>query len=265
MRTFAIINNHDNVDISQNIISKLSSDDNLVVFQAKETNFDTHSNTEVVKIPEDILDSGSKIKNFVSNYFFANDYKGFLHIIEDNVEILKDPKDFLREIEIMMDKLNLKTWFNTTTDVMNYTFKVYNPRFSVDIDEPSLNNVYPKKIYWTSHANTSWICYDCSKATFDDVKFDESFTIPMYYIIKFLAERRNTKKPGELYYMNFYPTIDEEVGVFKNINVEEKYEATENTFKKEGIIFESMKINHQADMIIETVMDDMFEMLSKKK
>ena len=43
----------------------------------------------------------------------------------------------------------------------------------------------------------------------------------MYYIIEFLANRRNNKNPGQLHYMNMYPTINEELDVFKSIPIEE--------------------------------------------
>jgi hypothetical protein len=177
----------------------------------------------VIDIPVDKEDSDTKIKNFVSKYFFDNSFNGFLHIIEDGIEIYNDPTTFLSEIEKMMSKLHIKTWFNTVTDVCNYSFNIYNPRFSVDLDEPTVKEVYDKTIYWTSHANTSWVCYDYSIATYDDVSFNESFTIAMFYIITFLAERRNHKKDGELYYMNFYPSIKDEIGVFRLLqNIKDK-------------------------------------------
>lgn len=83
----------------------------------------------------------------------------------------------------------------------------------------------------------------------------------MYYIIKFLAERRNHKKTGELYYMNFNPTIKDELGVFKLINLYEKNQMTQKDLEDERKIFESYGINHGADMAIEPVMDDLFAIL----
>lgn len=263
-RKIAIINIHDNVDISGNIIRYLDSNDEIYVFQLKESDFNTHSNIKSILVPSECSDSESKIKNYVTKFFFEENYKGFLHVIEDSVEIMKDPNTFLGEIEVMMSKLELKSWFNTITDALNYTFKIYNPRFSVDIDEPSVSNVYNKTIYWTSHANTSWICYNYSNSEFKDFEFDEKFKIPMYYIIKFLAERRNNKKKGELNYMNFYPTIDEEKGVFKNIKVDEFIVHSKEDHEKESKIFNEMNINHQADVTIEPIMDDIFEILKKK-
>jgi hypothetical protein len=263
MRTFAIINTHDNVDILKNIIEKLPENSNIFVFQEENSKKIEKEGITFISFPSEIKISNTKIKNFVSKYFFEQNFKEFLHVLEDSIVILNDTTVFLDEIEKMMTKLNQKSWFNTVTDPCNYAFKVYNPRFSVEIDEPSAKMVYDKTIYWTSHANTSWICYDYSKASFEDIEVDESFSIPMYYIIKFLAQRRNNKKNGELYYMNFYPTIKEELGVFKGISLKDSHEPTQEEMIKENQTFENMKINHGADMSIEQVMDDMFALLKQ--
>lgn len=227
MRTFAVINTHGDADILKNIIEKLPKDSEIVVFQTKKNEISSRENVKYVDIAEEIAESGSKIKNFVNAYFFAREYNGFLHVIEDAVQIYNDPSTFLDEIEKMMGKLHLHSWFNTVTDPCNYAFKVYNPRFSVEIDEPSAKMAYDKTIYWTSHANTSWVCYDLDNATQKEIEFDENFKIPMYYIIKFLAERRNHKKPGELYYMNFNPTVRDELDVFKLVKLEEKNQTSQ--------------------------------------
>lgn len=261
MRTFAIINTHKDADILGSIIEKLPENSEIYVFQEENFRKIEKDGVKTVNFPSEIADHGSKVKNSVSKYFFDANFKGFLHVLEDSVEIFGETSTFLDEIEKMMAKLNQKSWFNTVTDPCNYAFKIYNPRFSVEIDEPSAKMVYDKTIYWTSNANTTWTCYDYSKATFDDVAFDEAFRIPMYYIIKFLAERRNHKKGGELYYMNFYPTIKDEIGVFRAVSFPEKDTTTQKDFENESRMFESYGINHGADMAVEPVMDDMFALL----
>ena len=265
MRTFAIINTHEDADILKNIIEKLPENSEIYVFQEENFKKIEKDGVKTVNFPSEISNYGSKVKNFVSKCFFDNGYRGFLHVLEDSVEILKDTNVFLDEIEKMMRKLNQKSWFNTVTDPCNYAFKIYNPRFSVEIDEPSAKMAYDKTIYWTSNANTSWVCYDYSKSSYEDLEFDENFKIPMYYIIKFLAERRNHRKPGELYYMNFYPTIKDEIGVFRSVKLEEKSQVSQQDFENERMIFESYKINHSADMAVEPVMDDMFALLKSQK
>lgn len=263
-RKIAIINIHNKVDIFENIIKHLDLNDELYVFQLKESSFNTHSNTKSIIIPSEYTDSESKIKNYVTKFFFDEKFNGFLHVIEDTVEILKDPTIFIDEIEGMMIKLELKSWFNTITDKLNYTFNIYNPRFSVAIDEPTVSSVYNKTIYWTSHANTSWICYNYSNSEFKDFEFDEKFKIPLYYIIKFLAERRNNKKTGELNYMNFYPTIYEEQGIFKTVKTDEFKVFSKEDHNIESKIFNELNVNYKADFNVEPIMDDLYEILKKK-
>lgn len=43
---------------------------------------------------------------------------------------------------------------------------------------------------------------------------DERFTVGMFYIIEFLARRRAERKDGQLYYMNQYLSISDEVGAY---------------------------------------------------
>ena len=264
MRTFAIIKtNNEKISIFSNIIQHLPSTDRIIVFN-ESSNEDTKSLTNVsfVKIPDDCKNSNSKIKNFVTKFFIDENYKGFLHVIEDHVNIFNDPSTFICEIELMMEKLNLKSWFNTTTDTCNYTFNIYNPRFSIIIDDEELKKVYDKTIYWTSHANTSWICYNFINASYSDFEFDERFKIPMFYIIKFLAERRNNKKPGELYYMNFYPTIEDEKNVFNIVNHNEMI-FTQAEHVIEHNLFNSLSINYTQDCVIEPIFEDLINILKK--
>ena len=256
MRYFAIINTHDNVDSEHNLIEKLPKNDSKIL----KFRFDNTQNEEnVVVIPNELKNKGSKIINYVQKYFFDNNIKDFVHVIDDTIEILKNPDVFLNEIEVMMKKLDNYEWYNTVTDPMNYTFKLYNPRFAVELDTEEIKKTYPKTIYFTSHANTLWMCYDFSKCTPEKINLDEDFEIAMYYIIEHLAERRNKKNKGDIYYMNFYPTVIEEKGLFRQITVNEEYTVSEEEQTKEAIYFKSKNINHSADMKIEAIMDDLLE------
>jgi hypothetical protein len=164
----------------------------------------------------------------------------------------------LDEIERMMNVFKLTSWFNTSCDTCNYVYQKYNPRMYVLVDEPEAKKRYDKRIAWCSNANTCWICYNMDKATFEDVRFDERFEFPMYFIIEFLARRRNSKKPGQIDYMNYYPSVAEELGVFK-------YEDAKNpTFKfddeiiqKEGKVFGEMKVDNHPDCSVDVIMEDM--------
>jgi hypothetical protein len=222
-RNFAIIKLRKDVDIYNNIIKYISKNNKIFIFTVIDDFYinNEDDNIEIVTIPVKYRNSESKIKNFITKYFFNINFNGFLHVIEDSVEIFNDPTVFISEIEVMMTKLHINSWFNTITDKCNFNFNIYNPRFSITIDEPEYKQKYDKTINWTSHANTSWVCYNFENSNYSDFEFDERFRIPMFYIIKFLADRRNNKKANEMYYMNFYPSINEEKNVFRLSNVED--------------------------------------------
>ena len=269
MRKFAIIHTDENNDIS-NTIKNIGNEAEIDVFCFKGTEFDHPSNVSTVEIPEELRDRTASIKNFVSKHYIDIGYKGFLHVLEDSLEMLKEnPVEFYDAIEEMMTKLGLKSWFNTVTDVCNYTFKIYNPRIKVMIDKEDARKVYDKSINWTSHANTFYVIYDMSVAEYEDIRFEDRFTIPMFFIIEFLARRRNTKKSGELNYMNFYPSIQEEIGVFRAkpekyppIEKTEQQKKTENeTYEKENRLYKELNVDNSADVSVETIIEDMYNHL----
>jgi hypothetical protein len=264
MRTFAIISLRKERDVFENIVKHINKDEKIYIFGLFDGKYPNHEcdSVEVIDIPDEVKDSESKIKNFVTRYFFEKNYDGFLHVIEDSVEIFNEPKTFISEIELMMTKLKLKSWFNTITDACNYTFNVYNPIFTLAIDAPELKSIYDKTISWTTHANTSWICYNFKNAEYSDFAFDENFRIPMFYIIKFLAERRNNKKLGEMYYMNLYPSINDEKDVFKAVKVNDVIKTTDEDKKKEHGIFQKMNINIAQDTVLEPVFQDLYNVLT---
>ena len=79
----------------------------------------------------------------------------------------------------------------------------------------------------------------------------------MFYIIKFLADRRNQKQNGEMYYMNFYPSIDEEKDVFRLLRVKDFIEITAQDKNNEHTLFNSLNVNYSQDNIIEPIFEDM--------
>jgi len=262
MREIAIINTGKKIDIENNILKFVKDEGNITIFTPKlpESNDD---GMKYVEIPSEILSSKSKVKNFVYSYYFLEKYTGFLHVIEDCIQVYNSPTSFICEIEKMIDMFSLKSWYNTVCDVCNYTFKIYNPRISIDLDSSDVKEKYNKVIYFTSHANTAWTCYNYGEAAYDDIKLDERFGIPMYYIIEFLARRRNTKKDNELYFMNYYPTVAEEKNVFRLLDEYEEDEIKEEQYKAEGELFNSMKINHDSDMAVEPIMESLHFLLTR--
>lgn len=262
MRTFVIINDHKEQNIFDDIIFRLPKDSRKIIFAFFDI-INLPEGVETVKFDEELINHPAKLKNFVSKWLFDNNVKGFVHIIEDSVKIDNDPNVFLNEIEKMMLKLGQKTWYNTSCDQCNYVFSKYNPRMSVELDEENLKKIYDKKINWCSNANTFWVCYNYDICTFDDVELDERFDIAMYYIIKFLANRRNNKQKGELYYMNFYPSIPEEIGVFSTKKIENNFEVSREQMKNEDNMFKEMNINTSPNMVLEEVLDDLNNYLTR--
>ena len=175
--------------------------------------------------------------NFISKQILDEKIGGFVHVIEDKIQIYGNPSKFLDEIEKMMIVFRLKSWFNTSCDPCNFIYSKYNPRMYVAIDEPEAEKKYKKTISWCSNANTLWVCYNMDACSFDDIRFEENFQYPMYYIIEFLARRRNSKSPGELNYMNYYPSVEEELGVFKGIDVDDGRIFTNEEIENEGKLF----------------------------
>ena len=266
MRTFAVISVNKNVNLDKNILSRLPDGSKVVVFAAengKNEEIDKLAqlegrrlDLEVRHYPDELVAHGPKLKNFVSKSFLDDKTAGFLHVIEDEVEIFSSPDVFLDEIERMMKTFGLKSWFNTSCDMCNYVYQKYVPRFYVAIDEENAKAKYDKTLAWCSNANTMWICYDLDSATMEDIRFEESFDIPMYYIIEFLARRRNVKKPGSLDYMNLYPSIPEELNVFRRADIAVNDPFTQEDFSREGEIFNKMNVNNSPDANVDDVLEN---------
>lgn len=249
-RTYCILNIHEKVGFDDNIVKKLklNEGDSIIVF----TKFDKNlENVITVKIPADIT-KRSAIKNFASKYIkeIMNQH-GMLYVFEDQL-VLDEEKfnKFLPSIEEMMAKLCFPIWFNTFGDPCNYVFEKYDPRVMIEIDDDKYSKIYKKIINICSHANTLLIAYDLDHVTLDEMIFDERFSIEMFFIIKFLADRRNAGK--SLY--NMYPSVKEEVGIFKVEDVENE-KLTEADFKKEDELFRSLKVDIHPDNVIDLALD----------
>ena len=131
----------------------------------------------------------------------------------------------------------------------------------ISLDEYAKNFKFDKLIF-TSYANTSWIAYDFSKVQDDLLKFNEQFTIPMYYIIEFLARRRNSKL-SKLYYMNQYLTVPAEKGVFKHEPIESVKDKV-GDIKQEDAAFKQLNINYAPDNNIDNILETFYELLKSR-
>lgn len=268
MRTIAILNKCSDRNVYENIISKIPNDgivDKIVWFASDDVNVNIESdNLIVVKIPEDI-DSRPKLKNFASKWALDNNVNGYFHVIEDSTNIICEAnklQQFLNDVEVIMDILDLKSWMSTTCDVMNYVYEKFNPRIKVNANCAEAQLLGLPDLAFTSHANPQWMVFNMNLSTYEDMEFDEQFSIPMFYIVSFLANRREHSSETDLNFMGLYPTPLSEVGVFRRIdcNADVKIE----NLQSEEIIFKSKGKIINADNSLDIVLERLYEKLILK-
>lgn len=96
------------------------------------------------------------------------------------------------------------------------------------------------------------------------MKFNESFDIPMFMIIEFLARRRNSKRFDQLYWMNMYATIPEEVGVFKIDPESNEQPISQEKMAEEDAIFKKLEVNYAPDNNIDEILENLWGKLKSK-
>ena len=209
---------------------------------------------EMQDIPSD-KDTRPKVKNYVTQQMKQKFGGYMLHVIEDRVKINKNPNEFIIDIENIMDKLDLNSYFGTITDTCNYVYSKYNPRLNISIDNEKYKKLEIDNILFCSHSNVQWVIFDLSSATDAELYFDEEFTIDMFWIIEYLAQRRNVFKDS-LYFMNQYITCQSEYGVYSRIegtaadnsNDQQRMAIEDKLFKSKNIDFSP---TNNIDMILE--------------
>lgn len=272
-RIFAIVNENElaKADVLQIVDSIKLLGNKITIFSTKPESFYNDADTvmklpgcEIVQIPVE-CNSRPKTKNFVVNHFKKSGFKGYLHELEDSIEMLKDPIKFIADIENMMRVFDLHNWCGTVTDCCNYVYSKYNPRLSVKIDKPEYSKLNIDDAVFCSHANVQWLIYDLENADDDELFFNDKFTIDMFWIIEFLARRRNTH-PDSLYFMNQYFTCASEKGIYKLKDDQKKREAEDlqTKMKEEDLLFKSMKINYAPDNNIDRVLELLYSKLESK-
>ena len=268
------IKNASMVDNAKNAISMLRDQyqiadaiaicsDNIDGWFDKE--FISKYNLMTIDVPNE-CDNISKIKNYILNEFEKVEFKGFVHLIEDNVIFFKDPKEYIDCVEKTMDFLDYDIYFSTVTDPCNYVYSKFNPRITLDIDDASLVECgISRAISFTSHSNTAYTIWNFANLIQNGVpKFNENFSIAMYMIIEFLARRKNTKNAGQLYFMNQYLSVAEENKTYGTLDV--KQNISKSIMASEDAIFKSLNVNHAPDNNIDHILDALYsKMCSKRK
>ena len=211
------------------------------------------------------FDTQPKIRNWINSYFKTNGFAGKLHVLEDTTHLLKIPTGFMNDLEHMMDVLDYDVWFSTVSDACNFVYSKYNPRLSIVLDRPEYQKLeLGKQIFSTSHSNTQWIVYDFSRVSEDLLKFDEDFSVAMFYIIEYLARRRNTKKDDQIYFMNQYFTVESEVGVYDVLDkIADKKDDPEK-MKAEDAIFKQKNVDYSPNNNIDQVLEAFYLKMQSK-
>lgn len=214
-RAFAITNDN---ELASNDAVQLASllcstfGDEVTIFSKNDLKDLPDAKIRTVLIPAD-KDTRPKVKNFALKHFKEGGFRGKLHMLEDSVEVKSDPRQFVSDIENMMDVYGLHNWMGTVTDGCNFVYSKYNPRLNIVIDREEFKHLGISQAAFCSHSNVQWMTYDLPAADDDEMYFNEQFTVDMFWIIEFLARRRNAH-PGSLYFMNQYYTCKSELGVY---------------------------------------------------
>lgn len=250
------------------LINQYNITDKIVIFAKDVSAFSglVYENVKLMFIPEQ-CDNNAKIKNYVLNIYKEQKFNGFLHILEDNVVFFKDPSEYLNTIESTMAFLDYDIHFSTVTDPCNYLFNKFNPRITLDIDDQKLLDLgISKAISFTSHSNVSYIIYNYGafKNENNIQLFNEQFSIAMYMIIEFLARRKQLKRKDQLYYMNQYLNVKEEIGVFGTLSGKKDNEINQQQMQAEDAIFKSMNVNYAPDNSIDMVLDALYTKILEK-
>lgn len=248
-----------------NDINTYQIDCSLIVFKNRQSNLNIGENIEVVDFPDDVS-TISKMKNFIIKYCTNKQSDGFLHMIEHNVLLLKNPIEYINNIENTMDVFDYDIHFSTVTDGCNYLFNKFNPRVTLDIDDIEIKQKLnlPDRISFTSHSNTAWIIFNLNNLKTDVQLFDERFSIAMFAIIEYLARRKATRKPKQMYLMNQYLSISDEYQTFKYDDAEKQPAIDQKKMDEENEIFKSMKVDYSPDNNIDMVLDLFYEKLTEK-
>lgn len=274
-RTFGIINYNDSrTETALNVANKLLESGctkEVVIFTKQplviSKNENVNNNVINVVFSNDIVNR-AQAKNFALTYFFNQpDEIEWIDILEDNIQIVEEPKATLEELERTLDLLDVGIWFGTACDKCNYIYNKYCPRLTVNFkDSEYLKLGIAEKLLFTTNANTAWTMFNKRRMKLEDCLFSNDYNIPMFYIIEFIASRRNNKKKGQIWYMNIYPTIEAEHKMYKYVDGYTLDPQTYDNKKmiEENKIFQAKNISSIADSNIDLVLENIYDILDAK-
>ena len=117
--------------VSLLINSNICSD--ITVF-SKDLISDFNIETETVKCKSEIFPLCEKFefetakRNAILKKYENEGFSGILHVISDGIILLKNPQQFINDLESMMVQFDYPVWLSTVTDMCNFVYGKYNPR-----------------------------------------------------------------------------------------------------------------------------------------
>lgn len=266
-RVFAIYtDSNDQLSNAKTLISTLRTygiTDTIIVFSTYVIDNEVDGNNYVVF--DESLKNDAARRNFIVSWLKTNGYNDFAHVIHATIKFNHSPESFIRTIERTMRILDYPTWFSTVTDKCNYVITKYNPRMKIVMDKPEFAKLDLPSICFTSHANVEYCIFDLACASDSDLRFDERFSIPMFFIIEYFARRRQSN-PDSLCLMNQYMTIDSEAGLFVNVTSNSMLtpDVERQLMPIEDNLFKSLNINYQPDNNLDMVLERLYDKICSK-
>jgi hypothetical protein len=98
----------------------------------------------------------------------------------------------------------------------------------------------------------------------DLLRFEEKFTIAMYYIIEFLARRRKIGGEGSLFFMNQYLAVGKEVGAFCNMDIDDG-PLDQAKMKEEDAVFKAMNVDYSPDNNVDFILEALWRKILAKQ
>jgi len=236
-----------------------------VVFRTAAAAIDESLGLEVVNVPAE-KSAPAKLKNFIIDWAEEHIKKGFLHIVENEIEVLKDPEKYITSLERTMEVLDYRSRFSVVTDPCNYVFNKYNPRVQIDFDDDNdaaKKLGLPDSISFTSHANTAWLTFIIDTEVERVQRFNESFTVMMYVIIEYLAKRKAQKKDAQMYYMNQYLSVCDEAGAIKRHGEDKPVD--QKALSEESEVFNALKLDTTPDNNIDAILERLYNIIMQEE
>ena len=191
-------------------------------------------------------DEEAKIHNAVIRYFkLENATSGQLYVFDERLEVNGDNLcAFVPKLERFMSVFGYRVWLNTFGDECNFVFDRYEHRWEIDIDVDKYKAVWAEPVRFYTNCNFDFVVYDLDQTEASELLLDEQFKIGMFFILEFIGRKIKANVPG--FFMNAYPSIDGEKGLFVKHDKADFKVPEEKVFAAEMEKFKSMGVRQEA-------------------